>query len=1068
MGSGLLTRYNASAGSGKTYRLTGIYLSKLFNSRSSYKKILAVTFTNKAASEMKRKILTQLYSLSEGKNKELAGMLSKMSGKTEEEIMAAANPILNNILHDYSFFNVGTIDSFFQRVLKSFTREIGLQHGYIIELDHSLILKQAVDATFAATTEDKALREWITEYSHERAEGGKSWNLGEEILKLAEEIFREKFRLIPQHEREKLKDRTFLVKYAGDLKALQTSFKERLKNYCRRCRELLEKHQVEERMFLRGAKGGVPSFLKMIEDGGKGAWKPPTNTVLQVLDNPPVWSSKDGHSSQLKNALNDGFETLFIETVRYYNDTFRSANTALFISDNIYILGILSNILEQAHIITSSENRFLLSDAGELLWMIIKDDQTPFIYEKAGNTFENFMIDEFQDTSHIQWNNFRPLIENSIAEGNDNLVVGDVKQSIYRWRNSDWKILSHLLRDQIRETALREEYLDTNWRSSHNIISFNNSLFSLLPGLIDRSDKNNTGSMTLEDLYSDAVQKYPGKRDGGMVKIEFINDEEVLFQDAVLAKLPLLIEELHDMGYSGSDIGILVRTNREGAMVLNTILEYREVAHENKRKRYNYNIISSESLLLSASPCVGFIIALLRGLYEEDPGLSRSVMIRNWMMLSGEDPFSPDLTDVEGEADRLFPKGFRLLIEQIKQMTLFESVEKIILFFGLGLNTGNSAYLNSLQDSILEYSSSFSADIPSFLEWWDTTGSKRSVIVSDQPDSMRVMTIHKSKGLEFKVAIIPFISWSMGHGSSTPTLWVSPVNSPFNNLGIVPVRYKADLQYSDFANDYFDETYYTLVDNLNLLYVAFTRAVDGLIGFCPLNGRSGTISSALYEALIKEVTDDKSENKIRLPDYFNSEKNILQFGSLADRKMTSHSGDTGRIMTKGYYVNHGIRRLHLKFHGENWLQRTSEERKNRINYGKLMHEILESVRTFEDIPGAIEKELLQGRITNAERPEIEKRINDALKRPEVKEWFKPGLTVMNESEILTSDGNAKRPDRVIITDDKVTVIDFKFGKEKAEYRKQVTDYRLLLEEMGYNYVEAFIWYVDNDKIIKVR
>jgi ATP-dependent helicase/nuclease subunit A len=1066
MGPGILTRYNASAGSGKTYKLTSIYLNRLFSSRNSYKKILAVTFTNKAAAEMKRKILSQLNSLAAGEKSDMLESLSATTGKTEQEIVDAAGPILHSILHDYSSFSVGTIDSFFQRVLKAFSREIGLNHGYIIELDHSLILQQAVDEMFSAAADDPELREWLTRYSYERTEGGKSWNLRDDILKLADEIFREKFRLISEDERNKLKDKSFLNSYAEKLKEIQTQFSKRLKDEAARCREILDRHTVTDSMFFRGDKG-VPSFLKQAGDEHRGIWKPVSATVSQVLDEPPVWTSKAGPSQELKSALGDGFDKVFTDMLRFYNEASVRANTALLISENIYILGILSNILEQVHKITSAGNRFLLSDAGELLWLIVKDDQTPFIYEKTGNAYENFMIDEFQDTSQIQWNNFRPLIENSLAQGHDNLVVGDVKQSIYRWRNSDWKILKSVIDEQIRSSALHNETLDTNWRSSRNIISFNNSLFTVLPRLIDRSDKNDSGTMLLEDLYSDTKQKFPGKHEGGTVNIGFIEDEGATFQESALARLPALIEELHELGYSGSDIGILVRTNREGASVLNAILEYRRTADASKLSRYNYNVISSESLLLSATPSVGFIVALLSSLYEDDPKLSLCIMIRNWVLLSGNDPFSTDLTDPGEEADRLFPEGYREFMTRLRQMNLFESVENIIRFFGLGSNPGNTAFLSSFQDSVLEFSSDNSADIPSFLEWWETTGCRRSVVVSDQPDSMRVLTIHKAKGLEFGVVILPFISWNMGHGNSSPAMWVRPPEEPFNELGIVPVRYKSDMLNSLFAADYAGESYSALADNINLLYVAFTRAIDKLYGFCPGKPRTGTVAAWLLEALNTDASEITRSCEIILKPGFNSELNAYSLGEASKKKKEHNKPASSRILSGSYYVNKGIKRLHLKFRGQDWLDRESGGRSIKINYGLLMHEILESVKTTDDLPDSVKRMVLQGRMTTAEAAVTEEKLRIALSVPEVSKWFSKGLKILTEPEILCAGGAVKRPDRVIISVEKVTVIDFKSGQEKKEHLKQVSDYMELLKSIEKKNVEGYLWYFENDIIIKV-
>lgn len=565
MGSGILTKYSASAGSGKTFKLTGIYLSKLLRSKGSYRKILAVTFTNKAAAEMKRKILDQLYELSSGNNPADINIIKDFSGNSEESVRREAKEILESILHDYSRFHVGTIDSFFQKVLKAFTREMGLQSGYIIEIDHSLILNSAVDNMLAEISSDKTLRNWITEYARTTVEEGKSWNLKTDILKLADEIFKEKFKLLSPDVREKLGNRDLLREYTNELKSLRATFLNTLTDYINKGKEILIIHNVDSSDFFHGTQG-IPSFINQAAGIKKGAWRPPNSYVLKILDDPPRWTTKQMPSAELKAAFNDGFDRIMIEAVRYFNENHRAANTAGFILENIYTLGILSDILHHVHIITSAENRFLLSDVGELLFLIIGKDQAPFIYERVGNVFENFMIDEFQDTSMIQWINFKPLIDNSMAEGHDNLVVGDVKQSIYRWRNSDWKIFGRTLHEQIDAARLKVEHLDTNWRSRSNIISFNNTVFSIIPEEIDNLYMEDNTTFSFRDLYADAVQLYPGDKDGGYVKFEFIEStEENKFEEEVLRKLPQTIEDLQDNGYKGSDIGILVRKNDEGA-----------------------------------------------------------------------------------------------------------------------------------------------------------------------------------------------------------------------------------------------------------------------------------------------------------------------------------------------------------------------------------------------------------------------------------------------------------------------------------------------------------------------
>jgi hypothetical protein len=400
-------------------------------------------------------------------------------------------------------------------------------------------------------------------------------------------------------------------------------------------------------------------------------------------------------------------------------------------------------------------------------------------------------------------------------------------------------------------------------------------------------------------------------------------------------------------------------------------------------------------------------------------------------------------------------------------MPLFEAVENIILFFGLGGSPENTAYLSTFQDSVLEFSGSMSADIATFLEWWEATGSKKSIILSDQQDSIRVMTIHKAKGLQFKAVIIPFISWNLEHGRNNPILWLTSSRSPFNKIGLVPVKYKRELQYSHFADNYIEESYSALIDNLNLLYVAFTRSIDCLLGFCPAKSQSSSISSALMETLKTETVVSPDKPGLILSQHLDRDKLIFSCGEISRNSMGKGTVKEKRVESKGYLVSRGINGLHLKFHGENWLMKLDEDQKSRLNYGRIMHEVFESITTSADISQAVNKMVLEGKITESDRHAVEERTFRVISNPKIKDWFKPGSKVMNEAEIITAGGTAKRPDRVIIGDDKVTVVDFKFGMEKREYINQVNNYRQLLIGMGYPRVEAFLWYVDNNSIIEV-
>lgn len=1069
MEKGTLTKYSASAGSGKTFELTARYMARLLKSPGqSYRRILAVTFTNKAAAEMKRKILDHLAAIAAGERTKMAERLITDTGFSFDELKIKSGRILFSILHDYSFFNVGTIDSFFQRIIRAFARETGLQHGYQIEIEHRHVLDRAVDMTLEDAKNDRALMNWLIRYEYDRIEEGKSWNIKNDITSLAGEVFRERFRLMDEDDRKRLSDKDFLEDYIGTLKKIRKDFSTELIGLAQKCRALLNRHNVTDDMFFRGNSGGIGSFLQKIEKEFDGICPPPGATVLKVKDPEPVWTSKAGPSPQLKAAFDDGFKELFLHTLGFYERGSLAANTALLIIQHVYILGILSDILRNVHIITTAENRFLLSDAGEFLYRLTSADQTPFIYEKAGNNYENFMIDEFQDTSVIQWNNFLPLVENSMAGGHDNLVVGDVKQSIYRWRNGDWRIMGKYLAKQIKESRILDVKLDTNYRSLKNVVAFNNALFTVLPRLIDESAVSPDPEMTLASIYSDTRQMCHQNREGGLVRIEFLRKEEDDFMTLVLQKLPRMIEELQDKGFRASDIGILVRYNNEGAAVINSVIGYSASAGEEKNNRYNYSIVSGESLFLNASPAVSFIIALFTYLLNQSDNLSLAVMIRSWLIATGNTGSEKDLSDTAAQADELWPADWRIFISRLRQKPVFEAVEQVIRYFSLGSSGDNSSFLHAFQDAVFEYSVNFSTDIQSFLEWWELYGPDKSLALSDRQDSIKVMTIHKAKGLEFRAVIVPFITWPLGHGRKNPIIWVNPSEEPFNRLSLVPVKYKNDLQYSFFSSDYSAETYNARIDNLNLLYVAFTRAREILIGFCPDEPEKDSIAGWLKSALaVMPVTED-DKPLLHLPDYFHTDNKVFLAGKYPETEAIQHPEETPAAGAGEYFVGGDLAGLHIKLHGEKWFLKQDEKQKSKLNYGRLMHDILSAVFTPEDIPGAVRKMVLDGRITEKEGSEITERITLALETPQVKEWFGPDLKILTETDILAPGGDLRRPDRIILSGNKATVVDFKFGNVRDEDIRQVTRYRRLLNDMGFENAEAFIWYVDGNKVVKVE
>ncbi len=773
----------------------------------------------------------------------------------------------------------------------------------------------------------------------------------------------------------------------------------------------------------------------------------------------------------MQNALGSGFAGALKAIIDFYNEKITDYTSSLVIQSHIFALGILSDVLNKVHQITTSENTFLLSDAGEVLRLITGSDQSPFIYEKVGNRYETFMIDEFQDTSTIQWQNFKPLIENSMSEGNDNLVVGDVKQSIYRWRNSDWKILGTELNGLIDDERFLGKPLVTNWRSRSNIISFNNSLFSIIPSLLDKRIDADTARISFKDLYSGSVQNDPGNRPGGYVSLEFINEEDdVNWEDKVLEKLPLLIQTVQTRGYKASDIGIIVRDSREGSRVLKALVDYRNSLASESAKEFNFNVVSNDSLLLSSSPAVNLIIAVLS--VVNDPGnmISRALMLRTWL-LQGEDRLAEKVPIVSGNlisSSRLFfPEGYEKFLDDISHMPLFEATEGIIKFFRLGEDSNNVAYLNTFQDHVLNFAGNKNAGLQSFLDWWETKGSGKSVVLPGNQEAVRILTIHKSKGLEYKIVFLPFISWNLDHKPARhPYMWVEPVSPPFNKLGVVPVKYGKELADTIFKSDYEEEKYSVHLDNVNLLYVALTRAKDAIFGFSVSRKKSDSnISGLLREALIIGSGDDQ-ERIMALNKYFNTEENRFEYGELPANSEEQGAGVSSLV--SDYAVTMAGGSLKLKLHGENYFSSEKAEVRKRINYGKLMHEVFEGINTSADIPDAVRRLVLEGKLPENESAEIADKIRSLLLTPQAGEWFSAENEVLTETGIILPSSGTKRPDRVIFRDGKATIIDFKFGAESERYISQVEEYRNLLLTMGYKNVEAHLWYVDKNKIVTVE
>ncbi|UCG26811.1 MAG: UvrD-helicase domain-containing protein, partial [Bacteroidales bacterium] len=800
-------------------------------------------------------------------------------------------------------------------------------------------------------------------------------------------------------------------------------------------------------------------------------------------------------TEQIQQAYQEGLNRILAQSVSFYDSHIEDFKSVETIYGFIYTLGILTDIARHVNDYCKKNNLFLISDIAALLKEIIQGNDAPFVYEKTGNRFHYIMMDEFQDTSWMQWENFRPLLVNSLSENHDCMLVGDVKQSIYRWRNSDWKILAEQVNIDFGDPWIKEFHLDTNWRSRENIIRFNTVFFEKATAILesryqDKLSEKDFGGEALRSFrgritkaYEDIYQQIPpsGKK-GGSVRIKFYDQADKDWKEQVKSKLYDSIQSVLDQGFGPDDIAILVRKTKEGREIIASLLSMEKDI--NDRDGRSFDIISNESLFLENSPAVQFILSVCKYLIYPWDRINSAFMLSEYRRISGSWGYTDDKDQLDflcGEDQAFdeilrssFPESFFRVIRYLPHLPLFEITEKIIQIFKLHSIEAEVPYIQAFQDTVIEYIRNETSDLHSFLEWWKTEGIKRTIAVSEYQNAIRVLTIHKAKGLEFPVVIIPFCYWNLDHSPQQSTvIWCSPEKKPFDALELLPVRYSPNLADTIFCKDYYSEMLHTYVDNLNLLYVAFTRAIDRLIVYAPTTGREKmTHAGDLLFDTIRNMASVETGNDqdLKAPvfsHYWQQEKREFIFGKDLKQDVKTEKSRIRSGKLKNYPSGTMKDRLRLRLHKTDYFEITDEEKKARISYGNIMHELFEHIVTRNDIDRAISKLTSQGKIQHDKAEELKMKVVEILTHPVAGEWFDEDWEVKTEAEILYGDEKVRRPDRVLIKNNRAVVIDYKFGSEEESHKQQLMGYMKNLKMMGYTEVKGYIWYVDFAKITEV-
>ena len=1070
-----LTVYKASAGSGKTFTLATEYIRLLVENPQSYRNILAVTFTNKATEEMKMRILSQLYGiwkkLPESDN--YLNNIKQKTGLAPNVISERAGIALNNLTHNYNYFRVETIDTFFQSVLRNMARELDLTTNLRIGLNDYQVEELAVDQLIEDLTTTDVMLQWILKYIMENIQDDKSWNVISQIKKFGQNIFKDYYKEVSLSLEQKMSEEGFFDNYTARLRELRKAAEEHMKEIGESFFDALDGEGLNADD-LANKQRGIASFFNKLKNG---IFDPAIEnaTVNKCLEDPEKWCSK---SHPRREQILQLVESSLIEMLRYAvtarKDQWKIFKSADLTLRHLNQLRLLSSIEKKVRELNETENRFLLSDTQQLLHSLIDGNDSPFIFEKIGTQLKHVMIDEFQDTSTIQWHNFKVLLSETMShEDGSNLIVGDVKQSIYRWRSGDWRLLNGI-ENQFNPLLLDIKSLSTNYRSTRNVINFNNTFFRHAAQMEYQSleELGCSEREQLQKAYADVEQQVPEIREHeGKIIIELLPAND--YQLAVLEHTLQNVRELISTGVSQKDIAILVRYNFHIPIIAQYFLE----------NMPDVSIVSDEAFRLDASSAVCIIIQALQLLLHPENQLIKAAIVKTWLCgVQGKDLADNEYMIEGSNLDNLLPEAYIAHFEELLTLPLYELAEKIYSIFELHRLEGQGAYLCAFYDHLVNYVNDNTTDIQSFLSEWEETLCKKT-IQSDETNGIRVISIHKSKGLEFGHVLIPYCDWPL-EKTNDNIIWCQPTEAPFNDLPIAPIDYsQKSMLGTIYESDYLQEHLQNTVDNLNLLYVAFTRAAKSLyvVGKrSAKNSRSALIEQCLplvAESLPEATIEGMEDNQAAITFKYGASKASLTRKERISSNSSSPSSNP--FLQKSEAISVSIRTFDSKVNfrqsnrSRDFIEGDDTDQQRRyIQAGSVLHEIFSTIQTEKDIPEALQRLQFEGILYDEEM--TSERITSMLRKrladPRVASWFSPRWTLFNECTILSIENgevHEHRPDRVMTDGNEWIVVDFKFGHPEPEYHQQVHRYMDLLSSMGHHNIKGYLWYVYSNKIEEV-
>lgn len=1040
------TIYNASAGSGKTYTLTKEYLKILLKSKSddAYKKILAITFTNKAVEEMKNRVVNSLFEFSKEttseKSMSLLKDLSVETGISMATIKDKSKAIIKDIIHNYSAFGISTIDKFTHKIIRTFAQDLELPSNFEIALDTDVLLQEAVDSVIAQVGEDEELTQFILEFTKNKTDDDKNWDISYELFEVSKLITNEN----SVQEIKAFEDKNF-----DDFKSIRTvlenkveELKESSKQIGKQLKEFISSKGIDMNSF-------QVYFVNHLTNIENDEVKPTQKKYWEEDDIKVKKGAKDLDTIE-------AFKTEILSQLAKIYGQYGKIDFYKAFLQNINSLSLLNAVNKEFRRIQEEQNVLSISDFNKIIFNKIQGEPTPFIYERLGEKYRHYFIDEFQDTSEMQWKNLIPLIDNALASEENGIkgtlmLVGDPKQSIYRWRGGKAEQFIELSKDEnpFSNKEKKVENLDTNYRSYSEVIDFNNKFFSFLSQKFENDNYS--------QLYKSTSFQNINEKKGGYVNISFIesnqeenedfDENEIGYSFKNLQYLEKTIETIRNVieqGFSYGDIVLLTRKKNEGVLLANYLTEN------------NIPILSSETLLIQNATEVKLIIALLRYLNNSKDEESKAIIfyyiarycqneipIHDFILKLKN--FSED--EIENEFKQL---GVSISFKNCRTKSLYDAVE--ILVNAFVKEKSNTSYVQYFMDLVLEKDSKSQLGITEFLDYWDKIGFQKSIPSPEGSNAIRIMTIHKSKGLEFPVVIFPFAEENFSRNKGNK-LWVDFDESDDINFPKAFINSKNDVKtYSENAKVVFEQkTQEELLDTINVLYVALTRAEEQLYVISnKLQTKKGDIVTNNLSFYFIDFLDSQGKFNNNLEFEFGAAKRISKF-----KPKINSSKNIELVQHKFPFENIKIAQKEALLWGT--------EQQEAINFGNVFHEILANIKTKNDVKLAIDKAIETGIISLNDVDFIQSKILEIVNHDSLELFFSEEANVMNEQTIIDSEQGNIKPDKIVFYEKSALILDYKTGDKKKSHIFQINNYANALERMNFNVVKKALVYT-GDKV----